>query len=224
MSEEFLEPTDLRAICSALEHFSLPAALCSLEDNKLVVWNQLFQKGSGLSEDELTQASVSSLILLDQTYGGSILENGHPTRVVRFVPCVLKNSLLNEWMPGRALKRSDGMLLALFGLPVGDVAFEGFIHGHLIGREQERDRTRQLLHDVLSSKILIASFIAHEIYQNLCAAGSEEAEELAKVTKLLQEVIDGVVRDFGGADMQPESIPALETASLNRLLGVKNSD
>jgi hypothetical protein len=218
MSEEFPEPTDLRAICSALEHFSLPAALCSLEDNKLVVWNQLFQKGSGLSEDELTQASVSSLILLDQTYGGSILENGHPTHVVRFVPCVLKNSLLNEWVPGRALKRSDGMLLALLGLPVGDVAFEGFIHGHLIGREQERDRTRQLLHDVLSSKILIASFIAHEIYQSLSAAGSEEAKELAKVTKLLQEVIDGVVRDFGGANMQPESIPALETASLNRLL------
>jgi hypothetical protein len=110
------------------------------------------------------------------------------------------------------------MLLALLGLPVGDLALEGFIHGHLIGRELERDRTRQLLHDVLSSKILIASFIAHEIYQSLSAAGSEEAKELAKVTKLLQEVIDGVVRDFGGADMQPESIPALETASLNRLL------
>jgi hypothetical protein len=88
----------------------------------------------------------------------------------------------------------------------------------LIGREQERDRTRQLFHDVLSSKILIASFIAHEIYQSLSAAGSEEAKELAKVTKLLQEVIDGVVRDFGRADMQPESIPALETASLNLLL------
>src|SRR5258708_5308023 len=219
MSEEFPEPTDLRAICLALEHFSLPAALCSIEDNKLVVWNQLFQKGTGLSEDELTQASVSSLILLDQTYGGSILENGPSPHFVRFVPCVLKNSLLNEWVPGRALKRSDGMLLALLlGLPVGDVAFEGFVHGHLIGREQERDRTRQLLHDVLSSKILIASFIAHEIYQSLSAAGSEEAKELAKVTKLLQEVIDGVVRDFGGADMQPESIPALETASLNRLL------
>ena len=43
-------------------------------------------------------------------------------------------------MPGRALRRSDGMLLALLGLPVGDVAFEGFIHGHFIGREQERER------------------------------------------------------------------------------------
>src|SRR4029077_14259363 len=127
MSEEIPEPTDLRTICSTLEHFSLPAALCSIEDNRLVIWNQLFQKGSGLSEDELAQTGLSSLILLDETYGGSILENGHPTHFVRFVPCVLKNSLLNEWMPGRALKRSDGMSLALFGLPVGDVAFEGFI-------------------------------------------------------------------------------------------------
>jgi hypothetical protein len=42
---------------------------------------------------------------------------------------------------GRALKRSDGLLLAMLGLRVGDVAFEGFIHGHLIGREEERQRT-----------------------------------------------------------------------------------
>jgi PAS domain-containing protein len=67
MSEEFPEPTDLRAICSALEHFSLPAALCSIEDNRLVIWNQLFQKASGLSEDELAQTGLSSLILLDET-------------------------------------------------------------------------------------------------------------------------------------------------------------
>jgi len=110
------------------------------------------------------------------------------------------------------------MLLALLGLPVGDVAFEGFIHGYLIGREEERNRTRQLLHDVLSSKLLVASFMAHEIYQNLSATGSEESKELAKVTKLLQEVIDDIVHGFDGADMQAESIPAQEAASLNRLL------
>ena len=73
------------------------------------------------------------------------------------------------------------------------------IHGHLIGREQERDRIRQLLHELLSSKILAASFVTHEIYQNLSATGSEEAKELAKVTKLLHEVINGIVHGFGEA-------------------------
>jgi len=166
----------------------------------------------------LTQASLSSLILLDETYSGLVLKNDHPEHVVRFVPCVLKNPRLNEWVAGRALRRSDGMLLAMLRLPVGDVAFEGFIHGHLIGREEERDRMRKLLHDVLSSKILVASFIAHEVYQSLSAAGSEETKEFAKVTKLLQEVIDDIVRGFDGADIRAEPIPERETASLSRLL------
>jgi hypothetical protein len=54
----------------------------------------------------------------------------------------------------------------------------------LIGREEERD--------ILSSKILVASFVAHEIYQSLAAKGVEEAEEQARVTKLLRELIDDI--------------------------------
>jgi hypothetical protein len=47
------EPTDLQAICSALEHFSLPAALCSIRDDALLAWNWAFQKRAGVSEKEL---------------------------------------------------------------------------------------------------------------------------------------------------------------------------
>jgi hypothetical protein len=38
------EPTDLRTICSALDHFFLPAALGNIEDDAFVVWSQLFKK------------------------------------------------------------------------------------------------------------------------------------------------------------------------------------
>ena len=64
--------------------------------------------------------------------------------------------------------------------------------GRFVGREEERNRTRQFFHDILSSKILIASFIAHEIYQRLVANGAEEAKELGRVTKLLQETIHDI--------------------------------
>src|SRR6202035_3819884 len=47
--------------------------------------------------------------------------------------------------------------------------------GASVDREEERNRTRQFFHDILSSKILVASFIAHEIYQRLAANGAEEA-------------------------------------------------
>jgi hypothetical protein len=214
------EPTDLRTICSALEHFSLPAALCSIERNRLLAWNRTFQAMSGLRDDELAQTPLSSLILLDQSYGGLVLEDHDPEHVVQFVPCVLKKALRNDWVAGRALKRSDGLLLAMLNLPVGDVAFEGFIHGHLIGREEERQRTRQLLHDILGTKLLVASFLAHDIGQTLAAAGAEEGKELAKISQLLYETIDDIALRFGEPVKQTYSMPKGETESLNRLLGL----
>jgi hypothetical protein len=184
-----------------------------------LVWNRAFQKRAGVSEKELAQARLTSLLLLDESYGGSVLQDQDPEHVVRFVPCVLKKPLTNELVHGRALRRSDGCLLAMLGLPTGDAAFEGFIHGRFVGREEERNRTRQFFHDILSSKILVASFIAHELYQRLAANGAEEAKELGRVTKLLQETIDDISYGFEEPARQAEIIPEREAESLNRLLG-----
>ena len=68
------------------------------------------------------------------------------------------------------------------------------IRGRRIGCDEERNRTRHFFHEVLSSKILVASFLAHEIYQKLATSGSEESEEMARLTKLLQEAIDAIVQ------------------------------
>src|ERR1700675_835273 len=63
--------------------------------------------------------------------------------VVRFVPCELKKPVTDELVHGRALRRNDGCLMATLDLPTGDAAFERFIHGRFVGREEERNRTRQ---------------------------------------------------------------------------------
>ena len=211
--------TDLRTICSALEHFSLPAVLGNLKDDALMFWNQAFQKRVGVPYIELAQARLTSLILLDEGHNGLALQLHDSEDTIRFVPCVLKKSLTNEWVPGRALRRKDGILLAMLDLPVGDVAFEGFLHGRLIGREEERQRTRQFFHDILSSKLLVASFAAHEIYQSLVAKGAQEAEEQARVTKLLRELIDDICHTLAEPANRSEPIPKSEVASLDRLLG-----
>jgi hypothetical protein len=72
-----------------------------------------------------------------------------PEQVVEMyiVPCVLKKPSTNELVHGRALRRNDGFLLAMLDLPTGDIAFEGFIHGRFVGREEERNRTRQFFHE-----------------------------------------------------------------------------
>jgi hypothetical protein len=134
------DPTDLRTICCALEHFFLPAALCNINDDALVIWNPAFQKRAGVSEKELAHARLRSLIFLDESYGGSVLGDQDSEHIIRFVPCVLKKPLTNELVHGCALRRNDGWVLAMLGLPTGDVAFEGFIHGRFVGREEERNR------------------------------------------------------------------------------------
>jgi len=48
-----------------------------------------------------------------------------------------------------------------------DALFQEFIHGRLIGRSEERNRTRKFFHDLLSSKILAASFLAHAAHDKL---------------------------------------------------------
>jgi hypothetical protein len=95
---------------------------------------------------------------------------------------------------GQAPRCDDEMLLAMLDVNLGDLVSDGFDQGRRMGCDEERKRTRHFFHDVLSSKILVASFLAHEIYQKLTASGSEETEEMARLTKLLQEAIDAIVQ------------------------------
>ena len=62
------------------------------------------------------------------------------------------------------------------------------------GLRRRKNRTRLFFHDVLTSKILVASFLAHEIYQKLAASGADETEDMARITKLLQEGIDAIIQ------------------------------
>jgi hypothetical protein len=67
--------------------------------------------------------------------------------------------------------------------------------------------------------IFITSFIAHEIYQRLVANGAEEAKELGRVTKLLQETIHDISQGLEEPAMRAAIIiPEREAESLNRLL------
>jgi hypothetical protein len=211
-------PSDLQTLSSAFEHFGLPAALGSLTDNRLLIWNESFREMSELSERELLQVKLDSLIALDESYQGSLLQNGDAENPVRFVPCALKRLDELNPMPGSALRRADGLLLVMLNFPTGDLAFQDMIRGRLIGREEEKNRTRQFFHDILSSKLLVASFVTHEVYQKLAPHGAEGSEELALVTKLLGEVIDAITDSFGEQVVRSEPIPDLEAASRQRLM------
>jgi hypothetical protein len=190
-----LNSTDLGSISSVLMHIPLPAVLGSLQNDALLVWNLAFQKRVGLSRDELARTPLTSLLVLEGKEGDPIVQGHDAEHDKQLVPCLLKNPPTN--LHGRALKCDGGMLLAILDTAVGDLVLKGFDHGRRMGCDEERNRTRHFFHDVLSSKILVASFLAHEIYQKLAASRAEEAQDMARLTKLLQEAIDAIVQGAG---------------------------
>jgi hypothetical protein len=186
-----LKSTGLGSISSVLKHVYPPAVLGSLQNDALLVWNSAFQRTVGLSQDELARTPLTSLLILKENERNPVIQGHDAERDNPLIPCALKNSLTN--VHGQALRCDDGMLLAMLDVTLGALASDGFNQGWRMGCEEERNRTRHFFHDVLSSKILVASFLAHEIYQRLAASGAKETEDMARLTKLLQQAIDAIV-------------------------------
>ena len=179
-----LKSTDLGIRSSVLKSVYLCAVLGSLPNDALLVWNSAFQKMVGLSWDELARTPLTSLLSVEEKEEDPIVQ-GHDAERDN------KNHLANEH--GQAPRCDDEMLLAMLDVNLGDLVSDGFDQGRRMGCDEERKRTRHFFHDVLGTKILVASFLAHEIYQKLTASGSQEAEEMARLAKLLQEAIDAIV-------------------------------
>ena len=180
-----LKSTDLGSRSSVLKHVYLLAVLGNLQNDALSVWNAGSQKRVELTWDELARTPLTSLLNVEENEEGAIMQSHDAERDN-------KNHLTN--VHGQALRCDDEMLLAMLDVNLGDLVSDGFDQGRRMGCNEERKRTRHFFHEVLSSKILVASFLAHEIYQKLTASGSEESEEMARLTKLLQEAIDAIVQ------------------------------
>jgi hypothetical protein len=180
-----LKSTDLGSRSSVLGHVYLRVVLGNLQNDALLVWNAGSQKRVELTWDELARTPLTSLLIVEENEEDPIVQS-HDAE------CDNKNPLTN--VHGQAPRCDDEMLLAILDVTRGELVSDGFDQGRRMGCDEERKRTRHFFHEVLSSKILVASFLAHEIYQKLTARGSEETEEMARLTKLLQEAIDAIVQ------------------------------
>jgi hypothetical protein len=187
---------DLGNLCSDLERFKLPAAVGDLTTDAFAHWNASFCERMSLTPEELAQLKLSGLIRFDEKYADLIPgETLHESRVGS-LPCAIKRSANEEIVPACAIRNETGLLLLFVDSPAHDPKFEGYIQGRIVGREEEANRMRKFFHDLLSSKILVASFLAHSVHDKLARRQAPEIDDLQKVTSLLDAVIDAIVHGF----------------------------
>jgi hypothetical protein len=89
-------------------------------------------------------------------------------------------------------------LLLLVPLP-GDAMFQEFTHGRSVGRSEESSRMSKFFHDLLSSKMMVASYFARAAHEKFSAA-ADGTVELANVMAVLDEPIEAIVK---GLDTSP---------------------
>jgi hypothetical protein len=149
-----------------------------------------------LTPEELAQVKLSALIRFDEKYSDLTQGKAQHEWRVESLPCAIKGSANEEIVPACAIKNETGLLLLFVDSPARDPKFEGYIQGRIVGREEEANRMRKFFHDLLSSKILVASFLAHSVRDKLARRQAPEIDDLQKVTSLLDAVIDAIVHGF----------------------------
>jgi hypothetical protein len=187
---------DLANLSSDLERFKLPSAVGDLTTDAFAFWNLSFSERMGLAPEELGQVKLSALIRFDEKNADLSQAKAQGDNRFGSLPCAIKRSANDEILPACGIKHENGLLLLLVDSPAHDPKFEGYIQGRIVGREEEANRMRKFFHDLLSSKILVASFLAHSVHDKLSRRQAPEIDDLQKVTTLLDEVIDAIVHGF----------------------------
>ena len=183
---------DSTALCSALDRFGLPRAVAHAEADTFIAWNRAFLDRTGFSEEAIRIAGINKRLMLAEPITKEIEALEGLPDDVEIASCVLSCPSKEGFVTGHAVKNAEGYLLLM--LDVSNPVVDVFAHGQAVGRKQERDRIRQLLHDALSPQLLVALFAIAGAEAKAEEEGHEEAKELARAMKALEEGIDNIIR------------------------------
>lgn len=76
-----------------------------------------------------------------------------------------------------------------------------FEQGRVTGRREERANIKGIFHDAVSPELSVALLTLAEAEKELRAKRAPEADELAKVTRLIEKVIEKI-----GASLEPQEV------------------
>ena len=172
-------PSDLRQLCGTLDQFGLPRAIGHSSEKSLLLWNETFAQQAKLTEAELRDAEISL---------SSDLAHASGDESLGLMPFALKISESTKVFLGHTVKRDDGYLLMMLDLTPADILLKYFWQGRVVGKEEEKQRLAQVIHDSFSPHLLAAFFLIHGIREHLEKRYPGQAGQPAKVAQLLKRL------------------------------------
>lgn len=111
-----------------------------------------------------------------------------------FSDCVIRVPADERQILGRSVKREDGFILVILDHASGNRGIEEYARGYLVGLEE--DGARQVVQETVGGNLLAASFAAENAKKKLEDEERPEAEDLKRVTYLIDQAINDLVNAF----------------------------
>jgi PAS domain-containing protein len=184
----------LQQLCTELDKFQIATAIGHTSTDKFVRWNRSFADRLGLTDAEMKQAELGSVIVADATTSISSQVRDAPPPGP-FVDCVIRTSSGNQQI-GRSVQREDGFILVILDDISGHHTSEEYAKGYLAGQEAELQRSRRIVHNDISGNLIAASFAAENAKEKLEQEGRPEAKDLKQIADLIDQVINDLVKAF----------------------------
>jgi hypothetical protein len=185
----------LRQLCFELDKFQIATAIGHISQDVFVTWNHAFEARLSLDEAEMGGVELRNIIVSDAPMMEASAKSESSAPPGLFSDCVVRIPDGRQIL-GRSLQREDGFILVILDHVSGNRDAEGYARGYLVGLEEEKARARGVVDDNVTGNLLAASFAAENAKQKLEDEQRPEAEDLKRVTYLIDQAISDLVNAF----------------------------
>lgn len=183
-------------LCFELDRFQIATAIGHISKDVFIHWNRSFEDRLGLKEGEMRGVELRNIIVTDAPVVEVSGANESSLPAVPFSDCVIRVPGDERQILGRSVRREDGFILVILDSASGTRGTEEYARGYLFGQNDAKERSRQVVHHNVSGNLLAASFAAETAKQKLEDEGRPEAEDLERVTQLIDRAINDLVNAF----------------------------
>jgi hypothetical protein len=183
-------------LCFELDRFQIATAIGHISNDTFVHWNRSFASRLGLDEEEMKTVELRNIIVTDAPVVEASDRPMGALPVGLFSDCVIRVPADERQILGQSVQREDGFILVILDHVSGNRGTEEYARGYLVGLEEEKHRARQVVQETVGGNLLAASFAAENAKKKLEDEERPEAEDLKRVTYLIDQAINDLVNAF----------------------------
>lgn len=176
---------EVRAVCTALGQFSIPAAIVDGSRDRFVTWNKSFEKTLGVTASQLEQFRPGEIVRPAPAAEDGEAASSHQ-------PCQLIHPAITPGVTGQSFRTEEPSALLILNTFAMDQEADGFVRGVLVGQQTTRDHLKQTLHDTVSQQVMAATFAVEMLRGKLEGDAVANSKEVTAISTLLQSLFTDI--------------------------------